>query len=202
MPWQYHYYIRDPALHMNVVFVVLLLLFCFTHHTFEAVLQPPWPNHLIVREEFDSGMVAKVVLVCCMTSSLKWSFRLLPTRQSLGWLGHLMTTTTIFGKAKSNMGGGGGGERRRVIQKTGDGEMTSDGTAKWVPARFAEEAREGETSCSIKSFFSGLFWMQCRYNPTKTKSNTSSQVQVVNPPNWCLVDLIAKRRKKWLVDDI
>ena len=32
----------------------------------------------------------------------------------------------------------------------------------------AEEAREGETSCSIKSFFSGLFWMQWLYNPTKT----------------------------------
>ena len=31
-----------------------------------------------------------------------------------------------------------------------------------LPSR-AEEAREGETSCSIKSFFSGLFWMQCLF---------------------------------------
>ena len=37
-------------------------------------------------------------------------------------------------------GGGGGDERRKVIQKTGDGEMTSNGTAKWVPARRAAQS--------------------------------------------------------------
>ena len=90
-----------------------------------------------------------------------------------------MTTTAISGKAKSNMGGGGGGgeERRRVIQKTGDGEMTSDGTAKWIPARFAEEAREGETSCSIKSFFSGPVFFGCNDDIIRQKQSPTQVVK-------------------------
>ena len=41
----------------------------------EPISQPSRPIHLNVHIEFDPGMVGKGVLVCCMTSLLKWSIQ-------------------------------------------------------------------------------------------------------------------------------